>query len=197
MAVDRRAAIGGMMAMLAGPAAAKLAPPDKDIKTSPIRWPAEDGTLLHGFMAIPERARMKQPAVLVLVGPASASGLGTDLAEAVARAGLIGCAPDPAMITGAAGGSEKAIADLGATIAWLGHNSYATGAIGLLGTAGSDDLLAKLATRPGVTASVLLGSAAPLTADGAARILILPAADSAAWAAAWPRAMAFLRERLK
>jgi len=195
--MDRRAAIVGFITMLAGPAAAKLAPAGKDIKASSIRWPAGDGTVLHGFIAIPARARGKQPAVLILAGPGGGTNPGTDLAEAVAQAGLIGCAPDPAMITGATGGSERALADLAATIAWLGHHAYATGAIGLLGSSGTEDLLAKLAARPDITASVLIGSAAPLTTGGSASILALPAADSAAWAAAWPRAMAFLRERLK
>jgi len=196
--MDRRTAIAGLMALVAAPAGAKLAPPDTEVKASPIRWPSDDGTMLHGFMAIPVHASGKQPSVLVLAPRSGAAKSDLELTAAVAQAGLIACAPDPAMIVAAMGESPRAFDDLTATIGWLGRNAYATGRVGLLGTAGTERVIGQLSTRPGVAATVLLGAPPALTDQGTPPpILALPAADSAAWAAAWPRAMAYLKEHLQ
>jgi carboxymethylenebutenolidase len=182
-----------------GDAATRLAPADARIKAQPIRWPSDDGGMLHGFMAIPARAKGRQPAVLVLAAPGGPPGVGSGLAASVAQAGLIACAPDAAMVAAAvADQASRALRDLEATIRWLGHNAYATGAVGLLGTHDTGALLGRLTATNGVSAAVLLGPPGQLTAAGAtATILALPAADSAEWANAWPRAMAYLREHLQ
>jgi len=201
--MDRRTAVAGLVASLALPAAtqaARLARPDTRIKAQPIGWPSGDGRALQGFMAIPGHASGKQPAVLVLADPRRAPGIGPGLAAAIAQAGLIACAPEAKMVAEAgADPTSRGQRDLEATIAWLGHNSYATGGVGLLGTDGTDALIARLAAMPGITAAVRIGGGATqLTASGSTPdILVLPATDLIAWAAAWPRAMAYLREHLQ
>ena len=195
--------MAGLAAFLAMPAASRagtrLARPDARIKAQPIGWPSGDGRALTGFMAIPARAEGKQPAVLVLAEPGGPEGVGPGLAAAVAQAGLIACAPAANMVAAAAADrGPRALHDLQATIAWLGHNEYATGAVGLVGTQGTAALLTRLAPTSGVSAAVLLGRPTELTAIGPTpTILVLPAGDSAEWADAWPRAMTYLREHLQ
>jgi dienelactone hydrolase len=201
--MERRTAIASLAAWLAMPGAGhattRLARADARIKAQPIRWPSGDGGMLHGFMAIPARAKGRQPAVLVLAEPGGPPGLGSSLAAAIAQAGLIACAPDAAMVAAAAADqAPRALRDLEATIGWLGHNDYATGAVGLLGTQRTNALLGRLAATSGVSATVILGAEVRLTATGTTpTILALPAADSAEWANSWPRAMAYLREHLQ
>ena len=60
---SRRAFVAGLIAAAGVPAgaASRLPPP----KIGAIRWPGP-GYDLHGYMAIPAKARGRQPAVLVL-----------------------------------------------------------------------------------------------------------------------------------
>jgi hypothetical protein len=170
--IRRRAFVAGTIALASFPAGAAKAPPPP--KASLIHWPGP-GHDLHGFMAIPAKARGRQPAVLVL-GPAE------DYARAVtvwiATIGFVACWPksnDPA--------------DLLATIRWLATNAYGTGKVAavLLGMA---DRLAPIA--PSLTCAVTVGAKAEATG------LPLLALDRLApdMPADYARADAFLKEYL-
>jgi dienelactone hydrolase len=202
--LDRRMLLAGGLMVPAAAMAARLAPPDVKTNESAIRWPISGGRELHGFMAIPARARGRQPAVLVIGGPDTSDDMARALARSVAQAGFIACAPNKASFQG-----STLVDDMRATAGWLAHGLYGTGRIGAIGMVGGaaiaktlqgDGTLAAIVTFDDATPSAGSGSILAIRTDGtgwrlstdaAAAPLILPD-----WAQAWERATAYLREHL-
>ena len=188
-------------------AAARLAPTGVDVKSSAIHWPVDGTGDVHGFMAVPDRARGRQPAVLI-VGDLDTSG---DLLRATtiatAQAGFVACAPTH--VAGAIPGAALAI-ELRGSARWLATNRYATGRIGAIGFGAGADLCAQLAAAGQVSAAILFGARGPIP-NGAA-LLSFEADDRGNWREAasspgsdgftgdwpgiWSQTTAFLREHL-
>ncbi len=202
--MDRRT----LLAMLAasafapGAPAARIAPPDARVNDAAIRWPIGGGRVLHGYMAIPARARGRQPAVLV-IGDGAADALRAT-ARAVAQAGFVACAPNGPFAPG-----EAIAADMDATARWLAGNAYATGKVGAIGSGAGAAIVAGLAERRSLAAAVTFGGAvsagtrAPLlrfVPDARGDRWVSAGAGASAtsldWADAWARAASFLREQL-
>ena len=182
---DRRLFLCGAAALVA--TAGQAAKPPVTA-TSRISWAGANGHVLHGYMAIPGKARGRQPAVLV-IGEAGELPPAPDadarrLVEAIAAAGFVACTADH--VTG--------LADLRASLTWLRSNRLATGRVALaaIGTA-AETARRLLAADPGrVGALLLVGSD------------IAPGADIPSLAIPWqatdprlpPNAAAFLKEHL-
>lgn len=191
--------------MLPGMAlAAKLAPPDVEVNATAIRWPVGSGRELHGYMAIPARARGRQPAVLVIVGRDTPDLRARELVRGVAQAGFVACTVNGASIL-----PENFTNDLRATARWLANGRYGTGRIGAIGLSGGIAATLALAGDRTIAAAVTFGEAdAP--PEGAPLLAFRPAGTGwgpltprdasptlgQAWIQAWAGAMAFLREHL-
>ena len=164
---------------------AHAAPPA--IRTAAIHWPGIEDHVVHGYMAIPAKARGRQPAVLVLADPA-AVGQSTAhaLVDALARAGFLACTPR----------GDETLADLGASMRWLQGNRYATGRIALVALGGVAALRAgEIATMADTPPTALLSFAEQTlpTSPMPTLALPLPAHD----AGLPPAAIAFLKEHLR
>lgn len=194
--IDRRTLLAGGL-MLPGTAlAAKLAPPDVAVNESPIHWPIGGGRELHGYMAIPARARGRQPGVLVIGTP---DGFARDLAKSVAQAGFVACTVNQAAVT--PGGFE---ADMRATAGWLANGRYGTGRVGAIGIGAGAETAIALVGDGAIVAAVAFGDA--LASEGAAILsyhregqgwsLANEPGNPADWAEAWPHALGYLREHL-
>lgn len=134
-------------------AAGSAQPRPAPVRSSSIRWSGANGRTLHGFMAIPGKARGRQPAVLVIAGatalPPVPDPVARTIVAQIANAGLLACTADN--ITG--------LADLQATVAWLRFNQYATGRVALVGAGLGTTTATRLAAvgEEGVAALLLLG----------------------------------------
>ena len=176
-------------ALIAAPtplAAAKPLP----IHAAAIHWPGADGRLVHGYMALPAKARGRQPAVLVLTDGAVAGQTAAHaLVDALASAGFLACTPR----------GDEPDADLGASLAWLRTNRYATGklAIVALGPAATARAVAIDINADGVPAAtaLLVFDAAPTGTPPRPPTLSLPPPpldDDLP-----PQATTFLKEHLR
>jgi dienelactone hydrolase len=182
---DRRAFVAGSIALAALPLRAAKAPPPP--KVGAIRWPGP-GHDLHGYMAIPAKARGRQPAVLVLPD-AGADRFALDLTDALALAGFVACvAKDPLSL-------DEALASL----RWLGTNAYSTGKVAAVGAGAGAALIGPLAATPGgpLTCAVAFDGR---TSGSDPHILHLPplgpGGGSADYAGRWREAMDFLARNL-
>jgi dienelactone hydrolase len=183
---SRRAIVVQAMALAAFPAAAAkpLTPP----KTANIRWPGPGGEL-HGYMAIPGKARGPQPSVLIVHDAGGADAFTRSLTDQVAQAGFVACAPTRL------NSLEEAVA----TIKWLATNAYATGKVGAIGLGWGGALVERLAagSPSGLAAFVTFGANEDL--DGTAPALRLEALgqySGDSYDQAWLRTLAFLKEHL-
>jgi carboxymethylenebutenolidase len=187
---DRRAFVAGTFALAAFPVHGAKPPPPP--KIGAIRWPGP-GYELHGYMAVPAKARGPQPAVLVVHDRDGADQFALSLTDAIALAGYVACAP-------------KALASLDegvATVCWLATNGYATGKVAAVGLGWGGALVERIAAAPGILLScgIAFGNTEPGIADGAIPILRMPALsatqDRTAYAASWQQAVDFLDAHLR
>jgi dienelactone hydrolase len=178
----RRAFVAGSIAAIALPAFAAKTPPLP--KVGAIRWPGP-GYELHGFMAVPARARGPQPAVLVIPDTSGADTFALGVTDALALAGFVTCIP-------------RALASLDeglATVRWLATNRYATGKVGAVGIGWGAGLLRQMvaAQDSQLACGVAFGGAASMEAP---LLLSLPpltaATDPALYSASWQQAVSFL-----
>lgn len=172
-----------------------------------VYWPGADGRTVHGFMAVPARARGRQPAVIVLGDGTRDDPIARYMLERLATAGLVACAPTR-IADGGAVEAAHALADARATLRWLGTNRYATGRVGVLGFGRGAALAARLAGDDTAPAGVVIfGGVSPGTTSPAIPLLVLPpydrsrsasVPDDATDAAArdFTRAADFLKEHL-
>lgn len=194
---DRRAflrAMGGLAGSMAtaqtlaatfaaSPAvAAIVAPDDKRLRTSAIHWPATDGRTLHGYMAIPAKARGRQPAVMVVHDDRGLDDHIRDLTRRIALEGFVVCAPDFFWGAGETSADRAAaratigrldlartVADAAATVHWLATNRYATGKVGAVGFGWGGALVDRTAIAAGseLVAAVAYYGPAPDPAEAA------------------------------
>jgi len=134
----RRAFVTSTIALAGVPAwAARRGPPPK---AAFIHWQGP-GHALHGFMAIPDKAHGRQPAVLVL-------GQSDEYARAiaiwVATVGFVACWP-----------KSLDTVDLLATIDWLATNTYGTGKVAAMLLGAGGDRLSALA--PSLACAIMIG----------------------------------------
>ncbi|WP_404711663.1 hypothetical protein [Sphingomonas sp. MMS24-J13] len=197
--IDRRALLASGLMLPGAALAAKLAPPDLEVNEAAVHWPIGEGRELHGYMAIPARARGRQPAVLVIGGLDAPDSFARALAKSVAQAGFVACTVNRATTTPA-----RLTDDMRATAAWLANGRYGTGRVGAIGVAGGVDTVIALAATKTVTAAVTFGDTltvvdTPILAyrrAGSGWVSPVDPGEPADWAEAWPRALAYLRERL-
>ena len=206
--LDRRAFTAFVLTLpIAGRAsAARLAPAGLNVKSSAIHWPVEGIAEVHGFMAVPDRARGRQPAVLIVGDRGTEGDLLRATTIAVAQAGFVGCAPTH----GAGTLTDAAITtELKGSARWLATNRYATGSVGAIGFGAGADLCAQLAANGDVAAAILFGARRPVggpallsfevDGSGGWHAAASPSAAEAFapdWASVWSQATTFLREHL-
>ncbi|UAK23995.1 dienelactone hydrolase family protein [Sphingomonas nostoxanthinifaciens] len=161
----------------ASPAAAAIVPPDdKRLKTSNIHWTVAPGRELHGYMALPAKARGHQPAVMVVHENRGLTDHIRDVARRVALAGFVACAPDFLSGVGGTPADEdqaramigkldlaQTTADAVGTVRWLGGNAFATGKVGAIGFCWGGALVNRTAVAAGsaLTAAVPYYGPAP------------------------------------
>jgi hypothetical protein len=201
---DRRFVLAAGLALPGAALAAKLAPPDAEVNATAIRWPVGPVRELHGYMAIPAKARGRQPAVLVIGGRDTPDLFARQIVRSAAQAGFVACTANAATIM-----ADTLADDMRATALWLAKGRYGTGRVGAVGLDGGAGAALALAGAGTLSAAILFGGAAPsppgapvlsfgrsetgwrlLTESGAS------ATFDGDWAAAWSRAMAYLREKL-
>jgi len=182
---SRRAFVAGLIATagFTASSADRLSPP----KIGAIRWPGP-GYDLHGYMAIPAKARGRQPAVLVLPdGGADTFALG--LTDALAVAGFVTCAAKTAL----------SFNEANATLHWLATNAYATGRVAAVGLGAGAALVERIAAGDSLSCGVLYDGAAGDVANVTPLLHLPPPAsiDAARYAAAWRDAIGFLATHLQ
>lgn len=187
----RRAVVTRTMALAACPLAATKSRVPPPPRTANIRWPGPNDEL-HGYMAIPAKAKGRQPAVLIVHDAGGANAFTRSLTDRVALAGLLACAPT----------YLSSLADADATIRWLASNRYATGKVAAIGLGWGGELLQRVAEpeHPMLVAAVTFGtpSASQFAIPRLALDSIgqLAAAGDATYESAWGRTLAFLKEHL-
>ncbi|HWI87366.1 MAG TPA: hypothetical protein VNT42_13720 [Sphingomonas sp.] len=186
MPIGRRAFVTQTIALAAFPAGAAKSPPPPRIAA--IRWRGPNGDL-HGFMAIPAKARGPQPAILITPGIDGVDQFSLELTDALAQAGFVAC------IAKGLASLDDAIA----TVRWLATNAYATGKVAAIGLGWGGDLVDRIAgsPQPLLTAGITFGASE--TKIGSVPLLRLAPIGSLAgnaYEAAWRQAIAFLKEHL-
>ena len=185
---SRRVFVAGSIALTAFAGRAAKSPPPP--KIGAIYWPGPTHDL-HGFMAVPAKARGPQPAVLVLPGPAGADQFALGLTDALALAGFVACVPK----------TPLALDECLATLRWLATNPFATGKVAAVGFGDRAGLVDRLSAAPDARLScgVVFGDSTGGTAT-AVPILRLPGltagSDPASYAQSWQQAMGFLDAHL-
>ena len=142
------AAAGALLAgITADPAAAALiAADDPRLKTSMVRWQTASGRMMRGYMALPAKARGRQPAVMVIHENRGLTEHIRDVARRAALSGYVALAPDFLSLSGGTPIDQDAARDLigkldlartvqdaAATVRWLQRNRYASGKVGAVG----------------------------------------------------------------
>lgn len=202
--IDRRALLAGGLMAPGAALAARLAPPDDQVNAASIRWPVGPARELHGYMAIPARARGRQPALIVFGGRDTTDLFARQLVRSAAQAGFVACTPNSAAIL-----DDRIGDDLGATSTWLANGRYGTGRVAGVGIGSGIDPIVALVARGRLAAAATFGDA-PRTPGGLPLLRVFPSGDGwatmrepgaaampdLAWAAAWAEAMTFLREHL-
>ena len=188
MRVGRRAFVAETIALAAFPAAATKPPPLP--RTARIHWPGPHEEL-HGYMAIPAKARGAQPAILVVHDTGSADAFTLSLADRLALAGFVACAPTRLTLL------EEAVA----TVRWLGTNAYATGKVAAVGLGSGGALVDRVAVSPQplLAAAITFGASEGTTATAATPMLRFDAVGqmrAEEYNDAWSRTIAFLKEHL-
>jgi carboxymethylenebutenolidase len=185
--LGRRAFVTQTIALAAFPAIAAKPPPPP--KTANIRWPGPDHEI-HGYMAIPAKAHGPQPAVLVVHDSGGADTFIRSLADRLADAGFVACAPT----------RLASLDEATATVGWLATNAYATGKVAAVGIGWGGELVQRIAAAPDtrLDAAVTFGASestqntpVPLLPFGP--IAAMAAAD---YAQAWLQTLAFLKAKL-
>jgi hypothetical protein len=201
--LDRRMLLAGGLMLPGVAVAARLAPPDLEVNEAAIRWPVAGNRELHGFMAIPARARGRQPAIIVIGGPDTSDAAARALVRSVAQAGFIACTPNIASFQAATFAD-----DMRATARWLANGHYGTGRVGGIGMDKGADTATVLTGDGTLAAAVTLGDVTPTTggsvltlrADGGGWSLAVGPGSTPAfvpdWPQAWQRVMSYLREHL-
>lgn len=185
---SRRAFVTGSVALAAFPAAATRPPPPP--KTANIHWPGA-GRELHGYMAIPAKARGAQPAVLIVPDVSGADPFARSLADQLATAGFVSCVP----------GQLASLEDAAATVHWLATNAYATGKVAAVGLGSGGALVDRLAASPQplLAAAVTFGASIAMAAATPTPLLRFDAIrqmDAEDYIDAWQRTITFLKEHL-
>lgn len=201
---DRRSVLAAGLMLPAAAIAARIAPVDPQVNATAIRWPVGPARELHGYMAIPARARGRQPAVLIIGGGDTPDPASRALVRSTAQAGFVACTANRAAIV-----PERLAEDMQASAAWLANGRYGTGRIGAIGVGAGLPVMLALVARGALTAAIALddpGAAPPgdrllsLRRDGAGWSLLTGSGASATfaadWAQAWVAAMAYLRGQL-
>ncbi len=172
--------------------------------TAAIHWPIGPGRELHGYMAIPARARGRQPAVVVIGGRDTPDPFARQLVRSAARAGFVTCTANRASVL-----PDTIVDDMRATARWLADGRYGTGRVAAVGLGSGVATTLALAAEGALVAAVTFGDAAPV-ASGAPVLSFRPAGRgwvpltgpgttptlAQDWAQAWVAAMAYLREHL-
>ncbi|WP_076070684.1 dienelactone hydrolase family protein [Sphingomonas montana] len=178
------AAAGALLATIgANPAAAAVvAADDKRLKTSNVRWTVGAGRTMHGYMALPAKARGRQPAVMVIHENRGLNDYVRDVARRVALAGYVALAPDFLSVAGGTPADQDAARDLIGkldlprtvqdgveTLRWLRGNRYASGKVGAVGFCWGGAMVNRLAVAAGtgLTAGVAYYGPAPDPAEAA------------------------------
>lgn len=184
---SRRALVVQTMALAAFPASAAKPPPMP--KTANIHWPGPAGEL-HGYMAIPAKARGRQPAVMVVHDAGGADTFTRGLTDQLAQAGFVTCQPN----------RLASLEDAAATVKWLATNAYATGKVGAIGIGWGGALVERVAaSQPLLTAGVVFGAQDSVPIDRPTPLLRLEALrdyTGEAYVSAWAQAIAFLKTNL-
>jgi carboxymethylenebutenolidase len=194
--LDRRTLLAGGLMLPGVGIAAKLAPPDVEVNQSTIHWAVGNGRELHGYMAIPAKARGRQPAVLVIGTP---DGFARDLVKSVAQAGFVACTVNAAALT-----PDRLADDMRATAGWLANGRYGTGRVGAVGIDKGVDPVTALAASGAITAAVTFGDVLPATStlvlsyrrEGSGWVSPTEPDKAADWTEAWPHALDYLRGHL-
>ncbi|GGE94925.1 dienelactone hydrolase family protein [Sphingomonas prati] len=158
------AAAGALLATIgADPAAAAIIPADDPrLKTSNVRWTVAPGRVMHGYMALPAKARGRQPAIMVIHENRGLNDYVRDVARRVALAGYVALAPDFLSTAGGTPADQDVARDMigkldlprivqdgVATLAWLKGNRYATGKVGVVGFCWGGAMVNRLAVAGG------------------------------------------------
>ncbi|HEX8445141.1 MAG TPA: dienelactone hydrolase family protein [Sphingomonas sp.] len=176
------AAAGALLATIAAdPAAAAIvAPDDKRLKTSNVRWKMSETRLMHGYMALPANARGRQSSVMVIHENRGLNDHIRDIARRIALAGYVALAPDFLSGNGGTPGDPdaartligqldltQAVADAVATTRWLRNNRFASGKVAALGFCWGGAMVNRLAIAAGdlLTAGVAFYGPAPDPAE--------------------------------
>lgn len=152
-----------LLGIAADPAAAAIVPPDdKRLKTSTVSWKVGENRMMRGYMAIPAKARGRQPAVMVIHENRGLNDHIRDVARRVALAGYVALAPDFLSVSGGTPANEdaardligkldleRAVADGAATVRWLKLNRYGTGKVGAVGFCWGGAMVNRVATAAG------------------------------------------------
>lgn len=172
------AAAGALLATIAtDPAAAAItAADDPRLRTNNVRWTVGDNRMMHGYMAIPARARGRQPAVLVIHENRGLNDHIRDVTRRVALNGFVALAPDFLSANGGTPPDEDAartligkldlaqtVRDGTDTLHWLKTNRFTTGKVGAVGFCWGGALVNRLAVAAGtdLTAGVAYYGPAP------------------------------------
>ena len=143
-------------------------------------------------MAVPAKARGRQPAVLIIPDAGGADPFALGMTDALALAGFVACTPK----------TLASIDDALATVRWLSTNRYSTGKVAAIGLGGGGEMVRQIsgAASNGLAAAILFGSAPlaqpeppTLALDSAAQ---LATAGGDVYERAWQRVIDFLKEHL-
>ena len=183
--LHRRAMLCGIAALAGRGAFAR----EPIIRASAIRWSGAGGRALHGYMAIPQQAHGRQPAVLVIgeahALPPVADPVARRLVEQLAAGGVLACTAD----------NVVGVADLRASLAWLRFNRYATGKVALAAIGTGVDAAARIVAGDGdIVGACLIVNGGSMRPPSNVPTLAIDWSEDAT--AVPPAAIAFLKEHL-
>jgi carboxymethylenebutenolidase len=172
-----------LLGIAADPAAAAvIAPDDKRLKARMVGWKVGEARTMRGYMAIPAKARGRQPAVIVIHENRGLTEHIRDVTRRVALAGHVALAPDFLSDAGGTPTDENAaraligkldlaqsVADAAATVRWLKLHRYGTGKVGAVGFCWGGAMVNRLAVAAGdqLAAGVAYYGPAPDPAEAA------------------------------
>lgn len=182
------AAANALIATIAAsPAAAAIvAPDDKRLTTSRIRWPGAGGRTMEGYLATPHspggKPAVKRGAVIVIHENRGLNNYVEDVTRRAALAGFVALAPDFLSPKGGTPADEDkartmigaldlsaATADGVATIRWLKANALTNGKVGAVGFCWGGAMINRLAVASGdaLSGGVAFYGPAPNPAEAA------------------------------
>jgi len=177
---DRRRLLAGLGAAAAWPAWAapktRNERPDElpEVVASTVRQRVAPDRVLTLYLALPAKARGRQPAVLVVPDAYRLDEQARDRAHAVALAGYLACAADLAPALDPLPDPARVAADALATVRWLGRNppgeQVLTGRVAALGWAAGGGVVNRVAVAAGdaLAAGIAYDAPSPPVAGAAA-----------------------------